>query len=484
MDPTYLAAVDVGAESGRVVLGTWDGLRMTETVVHRFPNGARATANGLRWDHRALAAGMIAGLTLAVGAARSAGGRLAAIGIDTWGVDYVLLDDEDEPLEAPWHYRDGRTAGVRERLAATVSEDDQWRRTGTAPLPFNTIYQLAASDPALLRQARRLVTMPDWLRGLLCGTYACEWTNAGTTGLTVAGRCAWDQDLIAHLGLPAHLFTDPVAPGTVLGPVRPAMAGALGCSEDPPLVIATPGHDTAAAVAAVPGDDAGAAFLSCGTWSLLGRLEAAPRLDDDVRRAGFSNEIAHDGRVRLLRNIMGLWVLQECRRGFAEAGRTWTYGDLTAAAEAEAPGTPVDIDDPRFFPPGTAADPMPARVRAWCRERGLPEPTTDAAVARRVIEGLAASYRNALKDLARLTGRPVTHLHLLGGGSRNGLLCRLTAEAAGIPVLAGPAEATALGTLLCAATAVGCFPASRLPWAASASAAPRAYQPEAAAATG
>ena len=480
MNRTFLAAVDMSADSGRIVLGGWDGYRLTETVLHRFTAATRDIDGTLRWDHRALATGMLAGLTLAVRAARDAGGHLAGIGISTWGSDYVLLGADDEPVEAPWHYRDPRTKGVRERIAETIPEAEQWQRTGTSPRRFNTIYQLVAAratTPQIFDQARRLVTMADWLRGLLCGIYACEWTQANTTGLTTAGLRAWDRDLLARLNLPDHLFDEILASGTILGPVRPAIAGALGCLGAAPLVIATPGHDTAAAAAAIPGDDPGGAFLSSHTWSLLGRLERRPNLDPATMAAGFTNEIAHDGRTHLLRVITGLWILQECRRGFAESGHTWTSAALHDAALAVDPGVPLDVDDPRFFSPGTTTDPMPARVRSWYAERGLPLLPDDATVARRVLEGLTESHRRAVTDLVRLSGRPITCLHLLGSGTTNTVLCRLTAQAIGRPVIAGPTEATALGTLLCAGQALGWYPLDRIPRIAALSTEVRRYDP-------
>jgi rhamnulokinase len=445
-----LAAIDLGAESGRVVVGTLAGGRFALEVAHRFPNRPRQTTDGLRWDLDDLKAGIIAGLRAA--------GPVAAIGVDTWGVDYGLVDAAGNLLEAPWHYRDPRTAGIDAELAKRFGADALFARSGTAALPFNTIYQLVAHqrrDPALLARAHRLLTIPDLLHHWLSGTMANEWSNAGTTGLTVAGRMEWDRELIADLGLPAHLFGPIVSSGSTFGRLRPELMTACGLTGEAPRIITPAAHDTGSAVAAVPGDAATAAWISCGTWSLMGLVTDQPVTTPAARLAKLSNEVAHDGRTRLLTNIMGLWVLQECRRAWAATGGPDDYAVITSLAESALPGAVVDVDDQRFFAPGSVADTMPERVRAWCREHGQPEPETPGAIARAILAGLARAYRGTLDRLRTVTGAQPTVIHLIGGGSRNRLLCRLTADACALPVLAGPDEATALGNLLVQARGLG-----------------------------
>ena len=448
-----IAAIDLGAESGRVVVGTLEGGRCTLTVAHRFANRPRQTADGLRWDLDDLKAGIIAGLRAA-----AAQGPLAAIGVDTWGVDYGLVDSAGQLLEAPWHYRDPRTEGISDEIALRCGADALFARTGTAALPFNTIYQLVAHqrrDPALLARAHRLLTIPDLLHHWLSGTMANEWSNAGTTGLTTAGKMAWDRELIAEIGLPAHLFGSMVASGSRLGELRPELMAACGMVGSAPAIIAPACHDTASAVAAVPGDAGRAAWISCGTWSLMGLVTDQPVATSAARAAKLSNEVAYDGRTRLLTNIMGLWVLQECRRTWAASGGPDDYAAITALAEAAAPGAVVEVDDPRFFAPGASGDTMPERVVAWCREHGQPVPDSPGAIARAILTGLAQAYRKTLDRLRTVTGAAPEVVHLIGGGSRNRLLCRLTAEACGLTVLAGPDEATALGNVLVQARGLG-----------------------------
>jgi rhamnulokinase len=448
-----IAAIDLGGESGRVVVGTLVAGRCTLSVAHRFANRPRQTAAGLHWDLDDLKAGITAGLRAAAQA-----GPLAAIGVDTWGVDYGLVDTQGELLAAPWHYRDPRTAGISAELAERCGADALFARSGTAALPFNTIYQLIAQqrqDPGLLVRAHRLLTIPDLLHAWLSGTMVNEWSNAGTTGLTRAGRMEWDRELIASLGLPDHLFGPLVPSGTQLGSLRPELMADCAISGPAPLIVAPACHDTASAVAAVPGEAQRAAWISCGTWSLMGLVTAQPVLSPTARSAKLSNEVAHDGRTRLLTNIMGLWILQECRRAWAAGGGPEDYPRITALAEAAPAGTVIDVDDPRFFAPGSATDPMPARVVAWCREHGQSVPDGPGAIARAILAGLAQAYRRTLDELRTVTGARPEAIHLIGGGSRNHLLCRLTAEACGLPVLAGPDEATALGNVLVQARGLG-----------------------------
>ncbi|MFM2090009.1 MAG: rhamnulokinase [Planctomycetota bacterium] len=436
---THRIAIDIGAESGRVVLGR-DG-RDDLIELHRFANGPVDLGGTMRWDLPRLLAEIRRGLRLAAERAPDA----ASIGIDTWGVDYALIDRDGNLLEPAWCHRDRRTDGVLAEVDALIPQAERFARTGVAALPFNTLYQLVAHrrrNPGLLARAHRLVTVPDWLLGQLSGVYGCEHSNAGTTELLAAGRRAWDHDLIARLDLPAHLFPAIHASGTPLGPLLGAAD--LGFAR-PPLIIAPACHDTASAAACVPDAGVDGAYLSSGTWSLVGVVLDRPSLGPAAAAAGLSNEVAADGRPRLNRNIMGLWVVQRLRAAFAAQGRTYDYPTLTALAAAAPAGATVDVDDPRFLP--ADGKPMDERVRGWLREHGQPVPADDGGVVRAVLAGLAHAYARAVRDLEQHAGRPLRRLTIVGGGGRNRLLTDLTAAACGIPVATGPAEATALGNL-------------------------------------
>ncbi len=474
---THLVAIDLGADSGRVVLGTLAAGRLQLTVVHRFANVPQSQPDGLHWDISALWAGIREGLALA---RRQAAGPVASIGIDTWGVDYGLVDDNGQLQEPPWHYRDARTTGIAEEVDRLIPRAELFARTGTRSLSFNTIYQLVAAqraNPAGLAQAQhRLLTIPDLFTCWLSGVQVNEWTNAGTTGLTRAGRPEWDYELIARLGLPAHLFGSIVRPGTVVGTLRPALAAELGFTGDLPRILVPGCHDTASAVAAMPTTDPGTAFISCGTWSLMGVLAAQPATGADALAADLSNEIAVDGRIRLLQNIMGLWVWQECRRDLIAQGSELSHAELARLAAVAAPvGQTFAINDPSLLAPSSAGVPMIDRVRALAA--GLPT-ATPGELFRRITEALAAAYARCRGELERVTGSPITALSLMGGGCRNELLCQLTADACGVEVIAGPDEGTALGNLLVQARGLGLVDAAGMAALAAASTAPICFRPE------
>jgi rhamnulokinase len=419
------AAVDLGASSGRVMLGRLGASALDLTEVHRFANEPVRLPDGLHWDIVGLYREVIAGLREADGA-RSAG-------IDSWAIDYGLLDESGALLGLPYHYRDGRTEG-RARI-------DGYPVTGIADLPFNTVYQLCAEPPERLAAARTLLLVPDLLGYWLTGQSGAERTNASTTALYDARTAGWAGDLISGLGLPATLFPALRSPGTPIG----TTLGYTGV--DLPLV-AVASHDTASAVLAVPATGADFAYISAGTWSLVGVELDAPILSPESHDARFTNEAGIDGTIRYLRNVMGLWLLQECQRTWGDPD---TAGLLAAAEGAAAFRSLVDPDDTRFLAPGD----MPARIDEACRRTGQPIPDGRAAYVRCVIESLALGHRAALRDAIRLTGRPISTVHLVGGGARNALLCQLTADATGLPVVAGPVEATALGNVLVQARADG-----------------------------
>jgi rhamnulokinase len=445
-----LAAIDLGAESGRVFLGTFDGERLSVEEIHRFPNVPVRVQGTLYWDILRLFEGVREGL---LRAARVSGGRIASVGVDTWGVDFALLDRQGRLIGNPVHYRDRRTEGMMERVFQRIPREEIYRRTGIQFMPINTLYQLfamvAREDP-WLEIAHTFLTIPDLFHYWLSGVKACEFTNATTTQCydPLAGDWAWD--LLGRLGIPTHLFPEILPPGTILGPLQPELAQELGLPET--QVVAPASHDTGSAVAAVPFQHPDAAYISSGTWSLVGVEVRAPVIREEALADNFTNEGGVGGTFRLLKNVMGLWLLQECRRTWAAQGQQWDYEALVRLAEAAPPlRSLIDPDDPRFLPPGE----MPARIQAFCQETGQPIPEEPAEIVRCILESLALKYRWVIERLEALLARPIPLIHVVGGGSRNALLCQWTADAAGRPVLAGPAEATALGNLIVQAMALG-----------------------------
>ncbi|HLM04770.1 MAG TPA: rhamnulokinase family protein [Blastococcus sp.] len=442
------AAVDLGASSGRVMTARIgpDTLELHEA--HRFPNRPVLTAGALHWDVLGLYAGVLEGMR----AAGRDAGRLDGIGIDGWGVDYGLLDADGALLGNPLHYRDSRHESAVGAVHAVVPPEELYRVTGLQHLPFNTVFQLAARrGSAQLTAARTLLLVPDLLAHWLTGAVGAEVTNASTTGLLDATGRQWAWDLIDRLGLPRPLFPPLTGPGNRLGELRDDVLAETGLTGPVP-VTAVGSHDTASAVVGVPAADDRFAYVSCGTWSLVGVELEKPVLSEASRAAGFTNELGVDGTVRYLRNVMGLWLLQESQRTWAEAGLTADLPDLLAAAARVPAFTAlVDPDDARFLPPGD----MPARIAAYCGETGQAPPQSQAETVRCILDSLALAYRRNVRRAAELSGRAVETVHLVGGGARNMLLCQLTADACGLPVLAGPVEAAAIGNALVQARAGG-----------------------------
>ncbi|GAA2211976.1 rhamnulokinase family protein [Nonomuraea monospora] len=428
------AAVDLGASSGRVMLADLsDGLRLTEA--HRFPNGPVRVADHLYWDILGLYREILTGLRAA--------GPVSSIGVDSWAVDYALLDETGAMLGNPVHYRDDRTAGLAERVAASVGPETLYDVSGLQVLPFNTIYQLLA-EPRL-GDAATMLLIPDLIGYWLTGEQGAEVTNASTTGLLDVRTREWALPLIKQLGLPTGIFPPLRQPGDMAGGLRRDVAGEIGWSAP---VRAVGSHDTASAVAAVPASGSAFAYVSCGTWSLAGVELPGPVLTPGSRAANFTNEAGIDGTVRYLRNVMGLWLLQECLRAWPGSD----LGELLKAAAAERPfAAVVNPDEPAFLPPGD----MPARIAAECRRTGQRPPASPAAYVRCVLESLALGHRLAVRQAMELSGRDVEVVHLVGGGSRNELLCQFTADACGLPVVAGPGEATTFGNVLVQARAAG-----------------------------
>ncbi len=446
-----LVAVDLGAESGRAVVGTFDGGRLALQDVHRFANVPVTMAGTLHWDFLRLFGDVTAGLRRA-----AAGGPVASVGVDTWGVDFGLLDDRGRLLGNPVHHRDARTAGMQDLAFATVPREEIYRATGIQFMPINTLFQLLsmarAGDPQL-RQADRLLMMGDLFAHFLCGSSVAEYTNASTSQCMDPFTRDWARPLLERLGIPTGFLPEIVQPGTVLGPLRPDVAADTGLADA--RVVAPGSHDTASAVVGAPLAGPTTAFLSSGTWSLIGLEVAAPVVSDVTLAANLTNEGGVAGTIRLLRNVMGLWLVQESRRALWPAGDAPSYEELAALAEAAPAFTAfIDPDDERFLRPGDPGD-MPARARAFCAETGQPIPRDAGTLIRVVLESLALRYAVAVDELARASGHPIEAIHVVGGGSNHRLLCRLTAGATGLPVRAGPVEATAIGNLAVQAIAAG-----------------------------
>ena len=447
--PAHFLAFDLGAESGRAVLGRLDGGRLTVHEVRRFPNTPFALSGHIHWNVHALFEEM---KTAMREAAAALGARPASLGVDTWGVDFGLLDRDGLMLGLPFCYRDGRNAGAMEDYLRLVPREALYEATGIQLMPFNTLFQVYAmvrDRSPLLDAAADLLFMPDLFNYLLAGRKAAELTIASTSQMLDPRTRTWIPGLFQAMGLSKSLLQPLVRPGTVLGPVADGVAAQTGFRDVP--VVAVAGHDTASAVAAVPAEGAGWAYISSGTWSLVGVEEPAPVVSPRSLEANFTNEGGVGGTVRLLKNVTGLWLVQGCRKawGGEAAG---AYEDLVREAEgAPAFSALIDPDHPDFLNPPD----MPEAVAARCRATGQAPPGTRAALVRSLLESLALKYRYVLDQLRLVAGRPIDRIHVIGGGSRNALLCRFTAEATGLPVVAGPAEATAVGNILVQAMALG-----------------------------
>lgn len=431
----YLA-FDFGAESGRAVLARLHSGVLTTEEVHRFPNEPVKYGGSLHWD--------VARLWLEVRRALSKleEMELAGIGVDAWGVDYALLGNRGELLQNPYHYRDHRTQGVMEEVLQKVPREKIYSATGIQFMPINTLYQLVATQrdtPGILQAAERFLTIPDLFHYWLTGKAVCEYTNATTTQLVNPKTRTWATELMDWLGLPAHLPAPMVESGSVVGSLLPEISQNTALANT--LVIAPASHDTGSAVAAIKARD-GTAFLSSGTWSLVGTELDQPILSSDALRLNFTNEGGVCGTTRLLKNVMGLWMLQCCRQSWTAHGQTFDYRELMELASREPPFRHlVDPDDESFLRP---AD-MPGAIDYFCRKTHQPVPSTPGAYARAILESLAFKYRVVIRNLEQVCGQKIMQIRVIGGGSKNRLLNQFTAEATGRKVLAGPAEATALG---------------------------------------
>lgn len=446
---THYLACDLGAESGRLMLGTLDGGKITLEELHRFPNAPVKVGGDLHWNMDALFAELVAGL-------RKAAKRklpVSSFSADSWGVDYILYDEQGQMMSPVWHYRDARTA----RGVANVKARSDWptiyAETGIQFMALNTIYQLAAEPPERLARAKQLLLIGDAFNYYCCGVAKNDESLASTTQLYSPRTKAWSRKLLSALGLREALFAPVVPSGTKLGRMKPELAAQVGLPEIE--VIASCSHDTGAAVAAVPASGDNWAYLSSGTWSLMGVESPQPIISDLGRDLNFTNEIGFGGSIRLLKNIIGLWLIQECRREWARGGKEYDYAQLGGlAAQAPPFASLINPADPRFVSP----DDMPARIAALCRETGQPLPDTPGAFVRCALESLALFYRVTLLQLEKLIGKRIKRLHIVGGGSKNELLNQFTANALQIPVIAGPSECTALGNVLVQAIASSHLP--------------------------
>ncbi|CAN5753371.1 rhamnulokinase family protein [soil metagenome] len=443
----HVVGVDLGATSGRVVLGLVSPRELDVRTVARFANVPVRTPAGLHWDLLGLYAAALGGVAQAL---RQAPGS-RSVAVDSWAVDYALRRG-GRVRGLPRHYLDERSArGVR-AVHAEIGPEELHARNGLQFLPFTTLYQLAAERlDGLLEMADGMLLVPDLVTYWLTGRRVAERTNASTTGLLSVRSGEWDLDLVRRLGIDPAILPPLVEAGTRVGPLLPEVAGNLGAGAALE-VVATGSHDTASAVVAVPMQAEHAAYISCGTWGLVGVEVEAPVLSAGAREANFTNEGGVDGRVRFLHNVMGLWLLSESVRAWEREGGTAGLAELLAqAAEVSAPVAVFDTNDERFLPPGD----MPARITDHCLEHDLPVPRSRAEHVRSIVESLAQAFADAVHRAAELSGTAVRTIHLVGGGALNDLLCQATADRAGLPVHAGPVEATAIGNVLVQARAVG-----------------------------
>lgn len=437
-----ILAFDLGASSGRALLGRLNNGKIEVEELHRFANDPVQVGDRLQWDILRLLHELKQGLLKV----KHREIKLDSIAIDSWAVDFGLIGSHGELLGNPYHYRDHHTDGVMEEVVSELTATGIFEKTGIQFLPFNTIYQLAAlkkADSPLLRDAKHFLMIPDLLRYFLTGEMYNEFSNATTTQLYNPVTGSWDEELIRAIGISPDLFGKVVQPGARVGSLRASLCEELSIESVP--VYAAAEHDTGSAVAAVPALDRSFAYLSCGTWSLMGTEVDAPVINEQAQQLNFTNEGGVYGTYRLLKNIMGLWILQECRRSWERAGISYSFPELVKLADEAAPFAAfIDPDDPLFLHPGD----MPARITEYCLRTGQTAPSDAGAIVRCILESLALKYRNVLELTEQLSGQSFSGLHMVGGGIQNTLLCKWTANAIGKPVWAGPVEGSAIGNMI------------------------------------
>ncbi len=448
-DSANFLAIDLGASNGRVVWGRWDGQGIALQDLRRFPNIPLTENGALKWNVTQLWAEIKKGLSLYPGKE-----PLVSIGVATWGVDYALLDKAGQLLSLPYHYRDHHADGVMAQVLEKVSRADIFAETGLQFLPFNTLYQLySQANSKDLMQAETLLMMPDLFHYWLCGRKAVEYTNASTTQFLSVREKGWARGLLSELNIPAHFLPELVQPGTILGELRPELTQELGIKQEKPVLIVAPGtHDTASAVAGIPYLTPKTAFLSSGTWSLVGVEVANPILSPDALKLNFTNEGGVAGTTRLLKNVMGLWLVQECQRNWKEAGENYSWEELVELSRHAPPfASLIDPDASDFLNPLN----MLEAIRSYCQRTRQHVPQSPGEIIRCCLESLALKYRVVVEQLEQLLGYHLDSIRVVGGGSQNELLCQLTAEACNREVISGPVEATALGNIMLQAIATG-----------------------------
>jgi rhamnulokinase len=446
----YLA-LDMGAESGRVMIGTFDGNAMTLTEAHRFDSAPVRTPDGLHTDVLHIWAQLKRGMALAV---KMAGGDIAGVGVDTWGVDFALIDKKGALMANPFQYRDSLTDGILPKAFRCVPKQEIFEQTGLQFMAINTLYQLYALKlrrSPLLDSAHRLLMTPDLFNYWLCGKQVNEFSIATTSQCYNPRKKTWAKSMLKKFGLPIRIFGRIVMPGTVIGEMLPQVAEEIGAR--PKVSVIAPGcHDTTLAVAAVPARNKDFAYISCGTWSLMGAEISEPCINAKSLAADFTNEGGVCGTFRFLTNLTGLWIVQECRRAWDREGQSLDYGRLTQkASEAPALRSLIDTSHADFGKPGD----MPEKIRAYCRRTGQQVPDSEGAIVRCALESLALTYRRTLEQLESILDKRLEPIHMVGGGTQNKLLCQFAAHATGRRVVAGPVEATAIGSILMQALAVG-----------------------------
>ncbi|MEN6386620.1 MAG: rhamnulokinase family protein [Phycisphaerales bacterium] len=450
MTKNYVA-VDLGASSGRVILARADSSKITLEEVHRFENGPIENQENLQWDFSKLFGEIQTGLANAV---KLTNGKIESIGVDSWGVDFGLLDANGQLLENPYHYRDKRTDGMMEKAFSIMPRQKLYNITGIQFMQFNTIYQLLAlklNRPELLKKTNKLVFMADLVSYFLCGNIFAEYTLASTSQLMDMKNGSWSSELFDDLSLPMDIMPPIVQPGTVVGKLKKQIAEKIGCGLIP--VVAVGSHDTASAVASIPAKaETKWAYLSSGTWSLMGIELAGTLINEDTYKYQFTNEGGINKTIRLLKNIMGLWLIQECRRNWNKQGDKLSFSDLTTMASKARPFTAIiNPNDSRFLSPCD----MPKILNEYLLEHGYDKISDKGQLVRVIIESLAFYYRRVLEVLENMTASKIDVLHLVGGGIQNELLCQFTADSTGKKVIAGPIEATAMGNVVVQTIACG-----------------------------
>jgi len=449
-DMKQYIGVDLGAESGRVMLGSVSGNKLTLEEIHRFGNGPVEQNGSIRWDFNKLLSEIKSGIAKAV---KHAKGPVAGIGVDSWGLDYGLVDSEGKLLENPYHYRDSRTEGIYEKAFALMKKRDIYQNTGLQFLPFNTVYQLLAArlaDSAALSKASKLLFFADLVSYHLCNEIFAEYTLASISQLMDMRTGQWSQEIFDKLSLPLDIMPEIVQAGTVVGKLTEQVASEIGCEQIPVIAIAS--HDTGSAVVSVPAAGDNWSYCSSGTWTIIGVELSKAVINDQTFSIPFSNEGGVEGTIRLLKNIMGLWLVQECRRQWQREGVDLDYSQLTQMAREARPFVAlIDPDHDSFIAPGD----MPRRINAYLKQSGQQAIDDKGQMVRVIFESLALKYRWVFEELEKLTTNPFDRLHIVGGGIKNELLCQFTANAIGKEVLTGPVEATAIGNIIMQARATG-----------------------------